>query len=102
MEEAVSTLQGEGISNIPPTFEAISHAPVQALKESSGLTTQARSHLEGIYQRVSRLQSIFEWQDGPLIDSMRNGDVLLLDEISLADDSALERLTAKKKTTPNW
>lgn len=94
MEEAVSALQGEGISNIPPTFEAISHALVQALKDSSGLTTQARSHLEGIYQRVSHLQSIFEWQDGPLIHSMRNGDVFLLDEISLADDSVLERLNS--------
>ena len=38
--------------------------------------------------------SILDWQDGPLVNSMREGDVFLLDEISLADDSVLERLNS--------
>jgi midasin len=38
--------------------------------------------------------SIFEWRDGPLITSMRAGEVFLIDEISLADDSVLERLNS--------
>lgn len=37
---------------------------------------------------------LFEWQDGPLVISMRSGGVLLIDEISLADDSVLERLNS--------
>lgn len=37
---------------------------------------------------------LFEWQDGPLVISMRSGGVLLVDEISLADDSVLERLNS--------
>ncbi|KAK7081093.1 AAA ATPase midasin [Halocaridina rubra] len=37
---------------------------------------------------------LFEWVDGPLILSMRNGDMFLADEISLADDSVLERLNS--------
>ena len=37
---------------------------------------------------------LFEWQDGPLVLSMRAGAVLLIDEISLADDSVLERLNS--------
>lgn len=37
---------------------------------------------------------LFEWQDGPLVISMRAGGVLLIDEISLADDSVLERLNS--------
>jgi midasin len=39
-------------------------------------------------------KALFEWQDGPLIRAMRNGEIFLLDEISLADDSVLERLNS--------
>ncbi|GME99873.1 unnamed protein product [[Candida] boidinii] len=37
---------------------------------------------------------LFEWCDGPLITSLKNGSFFLLDEISLADDSVLERLNS--------
>ncbi|XP_052133380.1 midasin [Frankliniella occidentalis] len=37
---------------------------------------------------------LFEWVDGPLIDAMLHGEVFLADEISLADDSVLERLNS--------
>lgn len=39
-------------------------------------------------------QKLFEWVDGPLIKAMQNGDFFLADEISLADDSVLERLNS--------
>ncbi|KAF9621705.1 hypothetical protein IFM89_027271 [Coptis chinensis] len=39
-------------------------------------------------------QTIFTWHDGPLVQSMKNGDLFLVDEISLADDSILERLNS--------
>uniref|UniRef100_A0A452IL58 Midasin n=1 Tax=Gopherus agassizii TaxID=38772 RepID=A0A452IL58_9SAUR len=35
---------------------------------------------------------LFEWHDGPLVLAMKEGAFFLLDEISLADDSVLERL----------
>jgi midasin (ATPase involved in ribosome maturation) len=37
---------------------------------------------------------LFEWVDGPLIEAMQKGDLFLADEISLADDSVLERLNS--------
>lgn len=37
---------------------------------------------------------MFEWVDGPLIKAMIKGSVFLADEISLADDSVLERLNS--------
>uniref|UniRef100_UPI00358FB529 midasin n=1 Tax=Myxine glutinosa TaxID=7769 RepID=UPI00358FB529 len=37
---------------------------------------------------------LFEWQDGPLVLAMRHDGFFLLDEISLADDSVLERLNS--------
>uniref|UniRef100_A0A8C5QIK7 Midasin n=1 Tax=Leptobrachium leishanense TaxID=445787 RepID=A0A8C5QIK7_9ANUR len=37
---------------------------------------------------------LFEWQDGPLVLAMRDEGFFLMDEISLADDSVLERLNS--------
>jgi midasin len=34
----------------------------------------------------------FQWADGPLVTAMREGDMILLDEINLAEDAVLERL----------
>ncbi|KAF8895596.1 hypothetical protein BD779DRAFT_1609097 [Infundibulicybe gibba] len=55
---------------------------------------ELRARLMVLQERLNHLNSIFEWHDGPLIEAMRNGDVFLLDEISLADDSVLERLNS--------
>ncbi|KAK6297294.1 hypothetical protein J4Q44_G00318770 [Coregonus suidteri] len=41
---------------------------------------------------------LFEWHDGPLVLAMREGGVFLMDEISLADDSVLERLNSVLET----
>ncbi|XP_053314521.1 midasin [Spea bombifrons] len=37
---------------------------------------------------------LFEWHDGPLVLAMREDGFFLMDEISLADDSVLERLNS--------
>ncbi|TBU14529.1 AAA ATPase [Ordospora colligata] len=34
------------------------------------------------------------WKDGPLVRAMKNGEVFLIDEINLAEDSVLERLNS--------
>ncbi|KAL7627174.1 AAA ATPase midasin [Parahypoxylon ruwenzoriense] len=39
-------------------------------------------------------KALFEWADGSLVHAMRDGQFFLLDEISLADDSVLERLNS--------
>ncbi|XP_055945739.1 midasin-like isoform X2 [Argiope bruennichi] len=41
-----------------------------------------------------RETKLFEWADGPLIKAMNEGSYFLCDEISLADDSVLERLNS--------
>ncbi|KAJ9190362.1 hypothetical protein P3X46_001577 [Hevea brasiliensis] len=45
-------------------------------------------------QLHQKWQTIFMWQDGPLVQAMKAGDLFLVDEISLADDSVLERLNS--------
>jgi midasin len=42
----------------------------------------------------SASSSIFQWEDGPLVKSMKQGHPFLLDELSLADDAVLERLNS--------
>lgn len=41
-----------------------------------------------------RYKALFEWVDGNLVTAMKRGELFLLDEISLADDSVLERLNS--------
>lgn len=41
-----------------------------------------------------KLGILFEWNDGPLIHALKTANFFLLDEISLADDSVLERLNS--------
>lgn len=40
------------------------------------------------------LNCVFEWHDGILVEAMQEGALLLIDEISLANDSVLERLNS--------
>ncbi|KAI9830098.1 MAG: hypothetical protein M1826_005091 [Phylliscum demangeonii] len=49
---------------------------------------------ERIKQNRVKSQALFEWSDGPLVSAMKTGNFFLLDEISLADDSVLERLNS--------
>ena len=42
----------------------------------------------------AKISTLFEWSDGSLVQAMKHGHYYLLDEISLADDSVLERLNS--------
>jgi midasin len=63
---------------------------VSKMAESEDLRAGARDCV----REIKRLSALFEWVDGPLIHAMHDGDLLLLDEVSLADDSVLERLNS--------
>ncbi|KAH8704657.1 hypothetical protein GQ44DRAFT_763966 [Phaeosphaeriaceae sp. PMI808] len=51
-------------------------------------------HREEIYANRIKAAALFEWADGSLVHAMKQGHYFLLDEISLADDSVLERLNS--------
>lgn len=65
----------------------LSHLP--AIKESIPLEMRDR-----IDANRTRTKALFEWAEGPLVQAMKGGEFFLLDEISLADDSVLERLNS--------
>jgi len=48
----------------------------------------------GVRALSARYSSLFEWVDGALVSSMRTEELLLIDEISLAEDAVLERLNS--------
>lgn len=53
-----------------------------------------KSQQDMIQHLRENYKTLFEWCDGPLVQAMKTGDFFLLDEISLADDSVLERLNS--------
>ncbi|XP_022815663.1 midasin isoform X2 [Spodoptera litura] len=68
----------------------------QLLSVNCHMHTESSDFLGGLrpvrqYQNDGRL---FEWVDGPLIKAMETGNMFLADEISLADDSVLERMNS--------
>ncbi|XP_076823935.1 midasin-like isoform X3 [Clavelina lepadiformis] len=71
------------------------HANTEAADFIGGLRP-ARTHREHDSSNNTENTSVklFEWMDGPLVQSMYEGNHILVDEISLADDSVLERLNS--------
>lgn len=53
-----------------------------------------RPYRAGSEESANEKRKLFEWADGPLIHSMEEGGYFLADEISLAEDSVLERLNS--------
>lgn len=57
---------------------------------------------EELRQRIDanqgKAKALFEWSDGSLVQALKDGQFFLLDEISLADDSVLERLNSVLET----
>lgn len=81
-----------------PLPDETSIADVTAITDNMLREAQAGSDshrlLMELRAALSRVSTMFEWHDGPLVEAMRTGGVFLMDEISLADDSVLERLNS--------
>lgn len=58
------------------------------------LKQEHQTEYEQFEHLAKQSQSLFTWHDGPLIHAMKKGEFLLIDEISLADDSVLERMNS--------
>ncbi|KAL1301472.1 hypothetical protein AAFC00_005720 [Neodothiora populina] len=85
--EVVETLNNGSIEEALEVLDKVKKATPQADVQVAGLLTQ-------IELARPRLRALFEWADGSLVHAMKTGQYFLLDEISLADDSVLERLNS--------
>jgi midasin len=92
LREAVTALQSVGVKDVVVDARHLLAAFDASLKLE--LDPPTRLRLESTRRKILRLNAIFAWHDGPLVEAMRAGEVFLLDEISLADDSVLERLNS--------
>lgn len=63
--------------------------------KSTGINEAKQQELTAL---LVAYETLFEWQDGPLVEAMQTGGVFLIDEISLAEDSVLERLNSVLET----
>lgn len=88
----LNALLGSLGHDIPPTlngklssYEALDAPTVNAIPQMVR---------DRIAANATRSKALFEWSDGALVEAMRAGHFFLLDEISLADDSVLERLNS--------
>ncbi|CAD6568985.1 MAG: hypothetical protein ASARMPRED_002259, partial [Alectoria sarmentosa] len=73
------------ISTLESAYETLQR------QKPAKLSNETRHRIE---QTRTRVNALFEWADGTLVHAMENGQHFLLDEISLADDSVLERLNS--------
>lgn len=86
---------------VPRTFvkgEGPGELDVAAVSKPAVLLTEEMEHLEAELAAMKalamRTKGLFEWVDGPLVTAMRSGEIILLDELSLAEDAVLERLNS--------
>ncbi|KAI0357543.1 midasin [Trametes cingulata] len=93
IREAAITLSQLGVDGVTEDAASLI-AAVDNLVKSGSVAASEEVVLLDLRARLQRLSAMFEWRDGPLVEAMRQGDVFLLDEISLADDSVLERLNS--------
>ncbi|PQE19082.1 hypothetical protein CJF30_00007426 [Rutstroemia sp. NJR-2017a BBW] len=74
------------------SVESLISAYLSLPKEDvAGIPNDLRSRID--INQV-KAKALFEWSDGSLVQAMKEGQFFLLDEISLADDSVLERLNS--------
>ncbi|KAL0049173.1 hypothetical protein WJX82_008148 [Trebouxia sp. C0006] len=53
-----------------------------------------RQLVGSMVEAAASARAPFEWADGPLVTAMRQGDIILIDELNLAEDAVLERLNS--------
>ena len=78
----------------PALAESVSLATATDADISAALAGLDHPDGDKLRAQWARSQALFGWQDGVLVQAMRQGHLFLLDEMSLADDSVLERLNS--------
>ncbi|KAG2499138.1 hypothetical protein HYH03_002721 [Edaphochlamys debaryana] len=95
--KAVGDLDAKGRRELKKAIKAAAKAAGVAVG-GGGDVDQAVAALEGDAKAATasalEARAPFAWADGPLVTAMRRGDMILIDEINLAEDAVLERLNS--------
>lgn len=92
LEEIVLPMEESSDSVLDAATEAQQVIASAASKLPAEHAKQLRELAQSLSASAGTVRAPFEWADGPLVQAMRQGDMLLIDEINLADDAVLERL----------
>lgn len=95
MRELISTiLQNSGSLDVAPDIDT--ETLLEKYRTAVSQTPEKFSPqvLRDVEKAITKAKALFEWSDGSIVQAMRKGHHYLLDEISLADDSVLERLNS--------
>ncbi|KAF2150048.1 P-loop containing nucleoside triphosphate hydrolase protein [Myriangium duriaei CBS 260.36] len=90
----VSMLQKFPEANVQATLTKSGLSAALKVLDSLDHKEDTADQLTPIREARNQLNILFEWKDGSLVEAMKTGSLFLLDEISLADDSVLERLNS--------
>ena len=97
IEEVKSILETVGVILSPEQIEQMTKESIESiLVQLKHIDSDKLTKIQGL---LNKLASEFEWVDGNLIEAVKNGGVYLIDEISLANDSVLERLNSLLEST---
>ncbi|KAK1640371.1 ATPase [Colletotrichum phormii] len=93
------TLKGDLTALLGALGEDVSGPLDVLVQQYHGLAADKMARVDAVTQEKIALleaksKALFEWSDGSLVHAMKAGQYFLLDEISLADDSVLERLNS--------
>ncbi|KAL8757568.1 MAG: hypothetical protein Q9184_004174 [Pyrenodesmia sp. 2 TL-2023] len=81
----IEQLSGSSLQQLIAAYQDLPRSMLDTIPSTS------RKELD---EHVGQFHALFEWVDGSLVHAMKAGQHFLLDEISLADDSVLERLNS--------
>lgn len=87
LASAISTSTDREHIELKPTFDSLNRCIAEL-----GIASPDSSDFRELCKLVREYKAPFQWTDGPLVEAMRNGDMLLIDELNLAEDAVLERL----------
>eukprot|EP00934_Nitzschia_sp_Nitz4_P000670 Nitzschia sp. Nitz4//scaffold122_size67431//7852//24798//NITZ4_006082-RA/size67431-snap-gene-0.19-mRNA-1//1//CDS//3329534394//670//frame0 len=97
-QELSKGIQGEPRANTsgegPPKKRKTSPTTSKGVPTTTSVSAIAQALVDELDSLAKKYNSLFEWSDGPLVQSMKEGQMLLLDEMSLAEDAVLERLNS--------
>lgn len=82
------------LDSLDVSYDGLNFEELLELYDSTETSALPEDIQSSIASAKAGLNVLFEWTDGPLIQALNTGNYFLLDEISLADDSVLERLNS--------
>jgi len=65
-----------------------------AIGDSPAVKAELERRANEIAELHRQYRALFQWHDGPLVTALKEGHLFLIDEVSLAEDSVLERLNS--------